>query len=345
MLIVISSCNKIHSDEKFSIEGTISGDIPENIYLYYRGIPIDSAKTEMGKFHFEGNVDVPTEVYLVIPNRSSMVDDFFYIENGLIEMDVTVELKKMSGYEMNFIKINSINGSETEIIRKEFGRFKKSHKNDLDWNLKLYNKIDSILINHPNSQYSSRVLFNQLKENNLSYEQKINLYSKLDTTRMPIRTLEQFQQKLDSERILNVGKRIFDFSLPSIDNKIIRTNDFRGKIVLIEFWAAWCAPCRKQNPELLKVYKELKGKGFEVLGVSLDTNIEKWKATIKKDKLIWKNVIDTLAFEGRIAAKYNISSIPSNLLVGPDGVIISRNIEIPKIKKLVQLNNNQLKNP
>lgn len=123
-----------------------------------------------------------------------------------------------------------------------------------------------------------------------------------------------------------VGSVAPDFTLTSIDDKTVALRDFRGKYVLIDFWASWCAPCRGENPNVLAAYNEFKGKNFTVLGISLDNDKDKWKDAVTKDGLIWQHVSELRGWESTVAAVYGVRSIPSNFLVDPAGKIIAMNL-------------------
>lgn len=132
---------------------------------------------------------------------------------------------------------------------------------------------------------------------------------------------------------LNVGDKAPDLAYTNPEGKIMKLSDLKGKVVLIDFWASWCGPCRMENPNLVKAYGAYKdkkfknGKGFEIFSVSLDNNKEKWVAAIKKDNLSWKgHVSDLQGWRAQGAAIYSVTSIPAQYLIDGKGIIIAKNL-------------------
>lgn len=114
-----------------------------------------------------------------------------------------------------------------------------------------------------------------------------------------------------------------DFSLPNREGKPIRLSDFKGKLVLVDFWASWCAPCRKENPNVVRIFNKYKERGFTILSVSLDEDITKWESAIAQDGLIWENhVSDLKGWNSAIIPLYGIQGIPYTMLIDPDGAIL-----------------------
>ncbi len=123
-----------------------------------------------------------------------------------------------------------------------------------------------------------------------------------------------------------VGTEAIDFSQADTEGKMVSLSSFRGKYVLVDFWASWCRPCRDENPNLVKAFDKYKDKNFTVLGVSLDRDKDAWLRAIKADHLQWTQVSDLKFWNNEVAVKYKIQSIPQNILIDPNGKIIAKNL-------------------
>ena len=151
-------------------------------------------------------------------------------------------------------------------------------------------------------------------------------------------SIMQMKQQLDEMRALSVGQVAPDFELPDPDGKMVKLSDLRGKYVLIDFWAAWCKPCRQENPNVVRLYNQYKDKGFEVFGVSLDRTKEDWVKAIADDQLTWTHVSDLKYFNSAAAELYKIEAIPATYMIDPDGKIIARDLRGPSLEnKLAEL--------
>ena len=150
--------------------------------------------------------------------------------------------------------------------------------------------------------------------------------------------VKDFAQGVESMRATVVGQVAPEISLPNPEGEIKKLSDLRGNIVMIDFWAAWCGPCRRENPNVVKLYNKYKDEGFEIYGVSLDRNREDWLKAIEKDGLTWTQVSDLKYFNSEAAKTYSINAIPATILLDEEGRIIARNLRGEELEhKLAEL--------
>lgn len=140
------------------------------------------------------------------------------------------------------------------------------------------------------------------------------------------RTVVQFKEEIDKLRKLAVGQPAPQFEGYTPNNKAVKLSDYKGQYTLVDFWASWCVPCRKENPNLVRMYNTYKDKNFTILGVSLDNNPGSWMRAIEDDKLPWTNISDLKAWSSDLIIDYRIKAIPASVVVDPNGIIIAKNL-------------------
>ncbi|MEB2775474.1 TlpA disulfide reductase family protein [Algoriphagus sp. D3-2-R+10] len=163
-----------------------------------------------------------------------------------------------------------------------------------------------------------------------------SLVAKLDEKYPETKSIIQLKQQLDEMRALSMGQIAPEIELPNPEGEIVKLSDLRGKYVMIDFWAAWCKPCREENPNVVNLYNEYKDKGFEVFGVSLDRTKEAWVDAIAEDGLTWTQVSDLKYFNSAAAELYQINAIPATYLIDPDGKIIGKDLRGPSLRAKLQ---------
>ncbi|WP_299902189.1 TlpA disulfide reductase family protein [uncultured Aquimarina sp.] len=313
-------------------------NIPDStwVYLHEHNTVKDSALVISEKFEFTGSVDEPSKRNIRLKNGKSIS---FWIENK------TIEIKSNKNDFSNTIIRGGKIQEESLLLKKPidsiFDEITQVHKLFENQNLTKYER-DS-LVKRQNT------LFEEIKNINIKFiKDHPNSYvsiSRLDgyasnwgkaTTKTLFEPLSEelkashygksIKHFISLPEVPKIGEKFIDFELVDINGKSIKISDGKSKYALIEFWASWCYPCRKENPNLIKTYSTYKDKGFEIIGVSIDNDKKNWIDAIKKDSLPWKQGVDLKGFKSDIALTYGINGIPDNFLIDEQGIIVAKTL-------------------
>ncbi len=328
--------------DHFIIQGSLSNLKDKMIYLQYiygDSTIRDSAVVTNGNFTFTGKLTEPVSANLILKDYRGYAEIF--IENAKMNLrgdadDISnVALSGSSTQDQNVLLIEN-----TRPLDKEIGQMYTDYEtarknNDSTKAAALSSKIKEIeerrweivkkfIAANPKSYVSLGEIWGSAYSKN--YNDLFQLYSMLDKSIQQSRSGIHVLNTLNKIKKISAGSMAMDFIKNDVNGKPVKLSDYRGKWVLLDFWASWCGPCRAENPNVLKNYNAYKDKGFTVLGVSLDDSASKWKKAIAEDKMPWDQVCSFEGWVDPVAREYYIYSIPSNFLIDPKGVIVARNL-------------------
>jgi len=212
-------------------------------------------------------------------------------------------------------------------LREEFIEFQEEAKN---FNVNYAKENPSALI-------SVLIVGNLLNTKAIPVNEVREIFENLTPEIKATEPGKKIQEQLDKMKSTEVGDVAPDFSAPTPNGNLLALSDVTGnsKLTLVDFWAAWCRPCREENPNIVAVYNKFHDKGFNVIGVSLDTQAEAWKGAIASDGLAWNHISNLQRFNDPIARMYNINAIPAAFLLDENGVIVARDLRGPELEEKV----------
>ncbi|RFM28999.1 TlpA disulfide reductase family protein [Deminuibacter soli] len=345
----------VQAQQGFTIQGKLVG-LPEDCIVYLSGKTekdtLASAKVKQGAFTLKGNVTETDSRMLVLPavNRRMVLfmgNDQIHINGNTKDFsDVSISGSAAhSDYEAFIQYIKPLN-DYVEYYRTQMQSATTTGGRDslaimLNTAYNMYeNGVDRFVARKKTSPVTALLLAYSYdtdpnKDVNL-LDRRFNMLSGDALNNQFARNLKQV---LAVAKIGAVGTKAIEFTQNDVNGKPVSLSQFKGKYVLVDFWASWCGPCRMENPNVVAAYNQYKDKNFTVLGISLDQEKQSWLTAIQKDNLSWTQVSDLQFWNNAVVRAYHIESIPQNILVGPDGTIVARNLRgeslATKLKQLL----------
>ncbi|WP_337965950.1 TlpA disulfide reductase family protein [uncultured Flavobacterium sp.] len=293
-------------DTSLQLKGTVVDTVAQYVYLqkFHNKMftTIDSVKVKDGSFSFKTKVKTPELYGLSVNTEDSPL--YIFLEKG----PITVKLNPKKYYSGSVVE-----GSESQNL---FETYRKSK--DVE--------ISKFITENPKSIVSAYVLYRNWSYR-LTPEQITQNIALLDKSLQSTTYVKELKELVTVLNGLAVGKKAPDFTSTNPEGKPVRFyENLKGGYTLVDFWASWCGPCRKENPNIVAAYKEFHDKGFNIIGISLDKKKENWIKGIQDDNLTWTHVSDLLFWNSAVAKLYGVRAIPGNYLVDSKGIIVAKNL-------------------
>ena len=352
--LLFSACSMGGGDH-YTLSGRIDNADQLNSLLLYEGetlvdsIAVDNA----GNFSTEGTTSEPALYELVIGQQSYML----VLENGE-KVDLQVDMEKPAQYTVTGSEV-SAKLEEVAAMRAEFQEQQMGLQKEFEQRVSrgedrtvVQQELIAKHDRYTRTLAEQVIQFSAANTDNLAgffgmmvlysvdpdgHEQELVAYAEKAGKNFPNnKTVQSFVAHMQEIQPLSVGQEAPDFGSETPDGEVVKLSDLRGQYVLVDFWAAWCTPCRHENPNIVAQYHQFKDRGFTVLGVSLDRDRAAWLKAIEDDKLEWTHVSDLKMWESEVGRLYNISAIPASFMIDPEGKIVAKNLRGPALGQFLE---------
>lgn len=347
---VLTACNS--GNNGYTVTGTVEGAADgDTVYLgtieKRQFVKLDSAIVTNGTFTFEGKQDTAANRYITYSaaGKEALHMDFF-LENGKINIKLTAgEGDSATGTATNDIyqevrtqliglnkQMMSIYESMSDTTLTDEQRQAKAEEME-----KIENEMSAATTAAINKNITNPVGILLLKQNfySMSVEELDPLMPQIPAQYENDETIIRIKGNVEKMKATAAGQKFTDFEMQTPEGETVKLSDYvgKGKVVLVDFWASWCGPCRREMPNLVEAYAKYKDKNFEIVGVSLDRDAEAWKEAIKKLNITWPQMSDLKYWNCEGAQLYAVSSIPHVVLIDGDGTILARGLHGEKLQE------------
>ncbi len=309
---------------------------------------MDSARAENGKVFFRGAI--PQVVVAALCTKPSLFNDMitFILDNEPLELSVEGNgMLKAKGSPVNqryadYKNVVTEASSGLQQLQVEYMKLLQEHNNVIPDSMmvRLEDMYDAIAAN---IDKANRTLVEKNKDNliplfSLTYnaeelgydyvEEYLKTYKYKDRE-----CLEPVKETLEKEKCKMPGAKVINLTMPNVSGKMLDLTKYvgQGKYVLVDFWASWCGPCRKDMPNVKKAYNKYHNKGFDIVSISFDNNHEAWAKAVKDLGMKWHQMSDLKGWQSKAAEVYNIRAIPATILYAPDGTVVQANLRGQKL--------------
>ncbi len=347
-IVACKQKDKPATETGYTIVGKITGTETGTAIVLQKLLQGSNADTAYvakdGSFTFKGSVAEPTAAAIftaetlqkdispltlfIEPSNTSVTGDKATINIAKVEGGKSNDdLKKVEDIMQGYFKKMKPLGDSMRVLydTKQTAAIKPLQAEYLHYEKQQKADIMQFVKANPKS-YASAFFAYQFNSYNTDIQVAETAFNNLDATIQTSFFGKKLKTVVDALKATGIGGLAPDFTLQTPDGKNISLSSLKGKYVLIDFWASWCAPCRQENPNVVKAFNQFKDKNFTILGVSLDEDKAAWQQAIMKDNLTWQHVSDLQGWNSKVAAQYSVQGIPANFLLDTNGKIIAKNL-------------------
>lgn len=338
-VLLMAACSEKPS---YEITGTVSADANgKYVYLYNypyseEAVALDSALVENGTFSLKGAAVAPELCVLVNPAAEGKAAEVaFILENARLSANLGAESSVTGSVEndaynqlhQELRQLNSQLKQLTADMKSEDATVVADAEKKYEALEKEATAKSKAYIEANLSSKLAALVFSDNRYN-LTEEEQNNILAKADAAFKAVPGIDKMIKHLEILKNSAVGKKFIDFEMADPKGKMHKLSEYvgNGKVVLIDFWASWCPPCRREMPNLVKAHKEYKSKGFDIIGISLDSKADAWEKGVKDLGITWPQLSDLKGWKNSGAALYGVNSIPHTILVDKDGTILAKNL-------------------
>jgi len=344
LLFLLTGCTaKKNVSAEAVIRGTVADADVETVFLEDRVdreyVIIDSAAVTDGAFVMQTALGYAQRLFLKSDKAGPRFPYFLSPGEQSVHLDFDSPVNsRIEGSEAHVL-FEDFNAGVAEIDRELKSVQKKMEKASMSRDQAAADSLEKVYISVKEkepalvlswaSEHAASPVASYVMDRNayfFDYDEILPFYQKLDEKQKQNRYALTLKKYLDVLKTVQVGEIVPDITLPDPGGNLFTLSDIRGQYTLLDFWASWCGPCRTANPDVVRLYKQFRKKGFRIVGISLDRDHDAWLEAMQQDGLTWVHVSDLKGWNSQAVEVYGVRSIPHTLLLDPEGRIVARNL-------------------